>query len=223
IAVGMSSDLVSHNFTEVAAAINYYLDNKNCTTLDLMQFIKGPDFPTGGQIINGEELYNIYSIGRGSVKMRPHYDIVKKGVKTQIIFHDLPYGVEIDGGVKAPLKKLVIEDSITLKKQSNIYWNWYVQVKNDKNDKTFTAGNIEIFTDGEYEYAIVTRNGKKFKVSFETDSPYSLKVQKAEYYVNVDPDPNGTKHSFETSRRLAVQFENVSGTVNLKTIVESMD
>ncbi|MBO7288960.1 MAG: hypothetical protein J6V03_03095, partial [Clostridia bacterium] len=120
-------------------------------------------------------------------------------------------------------KKLVIEDSITLKKQSNIYWNWYVQVKNDKNDKTFTAGNIEIFTDGEYEYAIVTRNGKKFKVSFETDSPYSLKVQKAEYYVNVDPDPNGTKHSFETSRRLAVQFENVSGTVNLKTIVESMD
>lgn len=110
IAVGMSSDLVSHNFTEVAAAINYYLDNKNCTTLDLMQFIKGPDFPTGGQIINGEELYNIYSTGRGSVKMRPHYDIVKKGNKTQIIFHDLPYGVEIDGGVKAPLKKLVIED-----------------------------------------------------------------------------------------------------------------
>ena len=110
IAVGMSSDLVSHNFTEVAAAINYYLDNKNCTTLDLMQFIKGPDFPTGGQIINGEELYNIYSTGRGAVKMRPHYDIVKKGNKTQIIFHDLPYGVEIDGGVKAPLKKLVIED-----------------------------------------------------------------------------------------------------------------
>ena len=110
IAVGMSSDLVSHNFTEVADAINYYLDNKDCTTLDLMKYIKGPDFPTGGQIINGEELYNIYSTGRGSVKMRPHYDVIKKGAKTQVVFHDLPYGVEIDGGVKAPLKKLVIED-----------------------------------------------------------------------------------------------------------------
>ena len=111
IAVGMSSDLVSHNFTEVAGAINYYLDNKDtCSVLDLMKFIKGPDFPTGGQIINGEELYNIYTTGRGSLKMRPHYDVIKKGAKTQIVFHDLPYGVEIDSGIKAPLKKLVIED-----------------------------------------------------------------------------------------------------------------
>lgn len=110
IAVGMSSDLVSHNYTEVMAAINFYLENKNCTILDLMQYIKGPDFPTAGQIINGEDLYNIYSSGRGSIRMRPHYDVVKKGAKTQVVFHDLPYGVEIDGGIKAPLKKLVIED-----------------------------------------------------------------------------------------------------------------
>ena len=114
IAVGMSSDLVSHNFTEVSAAINFYLDNKNCSVLDLMQFIKGPDFPTAGQIINGEDLYNIYTTGRGSVKIRPHYDVVKKGTKTQLVFHDLPYGVEIDGGIKAPLKKLVIEDGFDI-------------------------------------------------------------------------------------------------------------
>ena len=56
IAVGMSSDLVSHNYTEVAAAIKYYLDHKDCSIADLMQFIKGPDFPTGGMILNGEEL-----------------------------------------------------------------------------------------------------------------------------------------------------------------------
>lgn len=110
IAVGMSSDLVSHNFGEVADAINYYLDHKDCTISDLMQFIKGPDFPTGGQIINGEDLYGIYTTGRGSLKMRAHYDVVKKNSKTQLIFHDLPYGVEIDSGVKAPLKKLVVDD-----------------------------------------------------------------------------------------------------------------
>lgn len=120
IAVGMSSDLVSHNFTEVAGAINHYLDNKDCTIEDLMQFIKGPDFPTGGQIINGEELYSIYSTGRGSVKMRPHYDIIKKGVKTQIVFHDLPYGVEIDGGIKAPLKRLVIEEGHEIFEDINV-------------------------------------------------------------------------------------------------------
>ena len=110
IAVGISSDLVSHNFTEVAGAIKHYLHNKDCSILDLMNYIKGPDFPTGGQIINGEELYNIYATGHGALKMRAHYEVLKKGNKTLLVFHDIPYGVEIDSGVKAPLKKLVIED-----------------------------------------------------------------------------------------------------------------
>ena len=110
IAVGMGSDLVSHNFTEVSEAIKYYIHNKDCTIADLMQFIKGPDFPTGGCIINGEELLDIYSRGIGTVKVHAHYDISKKGNKTLLIFHDLPYGVEIDDGIKKPLKKLILDD-----------------------------------------------------------------------------------------------------------------
>ena len=111
IAVGLSSDLVSHNFTEVASAIKWYMAHKNeCSIADLMQFIKGPDFPTGGIITNGEELLNIYTTGRGTLQIRPYYDITKKGAETTIVFHDLPYGVEIDSGIKEPLKKLVIEE-----------------------------------------------------------------------------------------------------------------
>ncbi len=110
IAVGMGSDLVSHNFTEVKGAIEYYLDNKDCSIADLMQFIKGPDFPMGGVILNGEELLDFYSRGTGSIKMASHHTITKKGRNTIITFHDLPYGVEIDNGIKKPLKKLVLED-----------------------------------------------------------------------------------------------------------------
>lgn len=110
IAVGMSSDLVSHNYSEVAEGIKYYLNHKDCTIADLMQFIKGPDFPTGGKIINGEDLLNIYTVGHGAVKIAAHYDISKKGAKTVVTFHDLPYGVEIDSGVKTPLKKLVLDE-----------------------------------------------------------------------------------------------------------------
>lgn len=110
IAVGMGSDLVSHNFTEVSQAITYYMEHKDCTIADLMQFIKGPDFPTGGKIINGEELLDIYSRGTGSVKVCSHYEISKKGKQTLITFTDLPYGVEIDDGIKKPLKKLVLDD-----------------------------------------------------------------------------------------------------------------
>lgn len=110
IAVGMGSDVVSHNFTEVAEGIKYYMQHKDCTVADLMQYIKGPDFPTGGKIINGEDLLEIYTRGTGAVKVCSHYDITKKGTKTVIIFHDLPYGTEIDDGVKKPLKKLVLDE-----------------------------------------------------------------------------------------------------------------
>ena len=110
IAVGMGSDIVSHNFTEVAGAINCYLDNPNCTITDLMKYIQGPDFPTGGVILNGEDLEAIYNRGAGSIKVAAHHTISKKGKDTLITFTDLPYGVEIDDGVKKPLKKLVLED-----------------------------------------------------------------------------------------------------------------
>lgn len=110
IAVGMSSDIVSHNYTEVAEGIKYYIDHPDCSVADLMQFIKGPDFPTGGKILNGEDLLNIYTIGRGAVKVAAHYDISKRGSRTMVTFHDIPYGVEIDSGVKAPLKKLVLDE-----------------------------------------------------------------------------------------------------------------
>ena len=110
IAVGMGSDIVSHNFTEVSQAISYYMDHKDCTTADLMKFIQGPDFPTGGVILNGEDLPEIYERGTGSVKVAAHYDISKKGKETIIVFHDIPYGVEIDDGIKKPLKKLVLDE-----------------------------------------------------------------------------------------------------------------
>ena len=110
IAVGMSSDLVSHNFTEVAEGIKYYIGHQDCSIADLLQFIKGPDFPTGGKILNGEELLDIYTKGHGAVKVAAHYDVIKCGGKTKLVFHDLPYGVEIDSGVKTPLKKLVLDD-----------------------------------------------------------------------------------------------------------------
>lgn len=114
IGVSLSSSIVSHNFTEVKAAIEYYLDHKDaCTVEDLRQFIKGPDFPTGGRIINGEDLLNIYKTGSGVLKREPHYEIIREGRKVAIVFHDLPYGVEIDSGVKAPLKQYVIEEEET--------------------------------------------------------------------------------------------------------------
>ena len=113
IAVGLSASLVSHNFSEVYNAISYYMEHKDCSVADLLQFIQGPDFPTGGRILNGEDLLNIYTNGVGAVKVQAHYEILKENQKTKIIFTDLPYGVEVENGVKKQLKKLVLDDGNT--------------------------------------------------------------------------------------------------------------
>lgn len=139
IAVGMGSDIVSHNFTEVSKAIEYYMLHKDCTTTDLMKFIQGPDFPTGGVILNGEELPTIYERGTGSIKVAAHYDITKKGKETLIIFHDVPYGVEIDDGIKKPLKKLVLDEGYDVFKDIVVEKagprNYDITVTLDKNAK----------------------------------------------------------------------------------------
>lgn len=113
IAVGLSASLVSHNFTEVSSAISYYMEHKDCSIADLMHYIQGPDFPTAGKIINGDELLAAYTTGVGSVKVQAHYDIIKENQKTKIIFTDLPYGVEVENGIKKPLKKLVLDEGNT--------------------------------------------------------------------------------------------------------------
>ena len=113
IAVGLSASLVSHNFTEVSNAISYYMEHKDCSIADLMHYIQGPDFPTAGKIINGDELLAAYTTGVGSVKVQAHYDIIKENQRTKLVFTDLPYGVEIENGVKKPLKKLVLDEGNT--------------------------------------------------------------------------------------------------------------
>lgn len=113
IAVGLSASLVSHNFTEVSNAISYYMEHKDCSIADLIHYIQGPDFPTAGKIINGDELLAAYTTGVGSVKVQAHYDIIKENQRTKLVFTDLPYGVEIENGVKKPLKKLVLDEGNT--------------------------------------------------------------------------------------------------------------
>ncbi len=94
IAVGMATNIPPHNLTEVIDATLHLADNKEATTEDLLQFIKGPDFPTGGTIFNQSDINHAYATGRGGVVTRGHAEIVedKKGA-FQIIITSIPYRV----------------------------------------------------------------------------------------------------------------------------------
>jgi len=93
IAVGMATNIPPHNLTEVLDALVYLIDNKEADLKDLTQFIKGPDFPTGGIIYNEKDITSAYATGRGPVIMRGQADIVENKKGYQIIVSEIPYQV----------------------------------------------------------------------------------------------------------------------------------
>lgn len=70
IAVGMTTSIPPHNLGEVVDAVKAYMRKESITNEELMEYIKGPDFPTGGLVINKKDLLNIYSSGTGKLKLR---------------------------------------------------------------------------------------------------------------------------------------------------------
>ena len=94
IAVGMATNMAPHNLREVCEGVIGLIDDPNLTSLDLMQFIKGPDFPTGGIIYGRSGILNAYQEGRGKVRMRARYHIEPlKGKRKNIIISEIPYQV----------------------------------------------------------------------------------------------------------------------------------
>ncbi len=94
IAVGMATNIPPHNLTELAGAIEHLAENPEASIEDLMQFVKGPDFPTGGIIYNKKDILTAYATGKGGVVLRGRAEIVEqKGGGFNIIVSEIPYQV----------------------------------------------------------------------------------------------------------------------------------
>ena len=94
IAVGMATNIPPHNLAELVDAIVYLIDNPKATSEDLCQFVKGPDFPTGGLIYDKKAMIQAYSTGKGPIVMRAKTEIVeKKAGQFQILVTEMTYGV----------------------------------------------------------------------------------------------------------------------------------
>ena len=93
IAVGMATSIPPHNLTEVVDATKHLMENPDAETADLLKFVKGPDFPTGGIVYGGSTLSQAYETGRGSVVVRGVAEIVDQGRGAQIVITEVPYGM----------------------------------------------------------------------------------------------------------------------------------
>ncbi|MDX9796764.1 MAG: DNA gyrase subunit A, partial [Arcobacteraceae bacterium] len=111
IAVGMATKIPPHNLGELLEAILYTIDNPEATADELMEFIQGPDFPTGGTIFGRRGIVDAYNTGRGRVRIRAKHHIETRGKKEVIVLDELPYQVN---------KARLIEQIATLAKDKQI-------------------------------------------------------------------------------------------------------
>ncbi|MFC3476152.1 DNA gyrase subunit A [Halobacterium litoreum] len=91
IAVGMSTNVPPHNLGEVIDATIHLIDNPDCTVVDLMEYVKGPDFPTAGNIVGRSDVKQAYQTGRGRVRMRAEYHVEEGKRNESIVVTELPY------------------------------------------------------------------------------------------------------------------------------------
>ena len=92
IAVGMATSIPTHNLGEVIEAVKAYMKDNEITVRQLMKYMKGPDFPTGGIVVNKDDLMEIYETGSGKIKIRGKVEIEEiKGGKQRIIISEIPY------------------------------------------------------------------------------------------------------------------------------------
>lgn len=92
IAVGMATSIPPHNLSEVIDGVKAYMKNPDITTEEMLHYIKGPDFPTGGIVVNKDELASIYETGMGKIKIRGKVEVEKvKGGKERLVITEIPY------------------------------------------------------------------------------------------------------------------------------------
>ncbi len=93
IAVGVATNILPHNINEVCDAIAAFVDNRDIKPEELMSYIKGPDFPTGGVVFYNNQLYSSYMTGRGSVTIRGKTEIEETKTRKSIVIIEIPYNV----------------------------------------------------------------------------------------------------------------------------------
>lgn len=96
IAVGMATNIPTHNLTEIIDATLHLIDNPEATVTDLMEFVQGPDFPTGGLIMGRAGLTSAFMTGRGSIRIRARAEIIEDGRNTQIVVTEIPYQTSVE-------------------------------------------------------------------------------------------------------------------------------
>ena len=123
IAVGMATNIPPHNLGEVIDGCVAYIDNNDITTTELMDYIKGPDFPTGGIILGNSGIKKAYETGRGTITIRCRAEIEENFSRNRIVITEIPYGVntlELKNRIAELVRDKVLEGIADYHEETNL-------------------------------------------------------------------------------------------------------
>jgi DNA gyrase subunit A len=157
IAVGMATNMPPHNLGEIIDGTCAQIDNPNITIKELMKFIKGPDFPTGGMICGVEGIKNYFETGRGSLKLRGRVGSEEmKGGREQLVITEIPFNVN-RAALEQQIANLVNEKIITeisaMRNESDENTRLVMELKRDGNPRVVIA-NLYKHTQLEVSFAV---------------------------------------------------------------------
>jgi DNA gyrase subunit A len=157
IAVGMATNMPPHNLGEIIDGICAQIDNPSITTAQLMKFIKGPDFPTGGMICGVEGIKNYFETGRGSIKLRGRVGVEElKGSREQLVITEIPFNVN-RAALEERIAELVNEKIITeisaMRNESDENTRLVMELKRDGNPKV-VINNLYQHTQLEVSFSV---------------------------------------------------------------------
>src|SRR6266540_1585336 len=135
IAVGMATNMPPHNLGEIIDGVCAQIDNPAITVSDLMKFVKGPDFPTGGMVCGVEGIQNYFKTGRGSLKLRGKVGLEQmRGGREQLVITEIPYNVNraaLEQQIAALVNEKVITDVSAMRNESDENCRLVIELKRD--------------------------------------------------------------------------------------------
>lgn len=198
IAVGMATSIPPHNLGEVIDATVHFIDNRDCEVDDLMQFIQGPDFPTGAMIIGKEGMKEAYRTGRGKVRVRANAEIeeLPKG-RQQIVITEIPYQVnkaKLVEKIADLVKDKKVEGISDLRDESNRHgMRVVIELKRDI--------NANIVLNNLYKHSQLEDTFSIIMLSIVNGTPKVLNLKQViHYYVQHQKDVITRRTQFDLSK-----------------------
>jgi DNA gyrase subunit A len=157
IAVGMATNMAPHNLGEVVDGICAQIDNPAITIPQLMKFIKGPDFPTGGMICGVEGIKNYFETGKGSVKLRGRVGVEElKGNREQLVITEIPFNVNraaLEQNIANLVNEKIITEISAMRNESDEHTRLVMELKRDGNPKV-VINNLYQHTQLEVSFSV---------------------------------------------------------------------